>query len=350
MKKLSKKVGLPPASLVYVGNGLQQNIQISMIEYDSLQLTIKDNISLDECFRYLQTPAVTWINICGIQDSDVLKAIGKKFGLHGLLLEDVMNTTQRPKLDNYKEHLFIVLRMLKFVEGSDKISNHQISIVLGKNYVISFLETCQLSFQNIRESILSGKEKIRSSGADYLCYSILDCIVDQYFLILEGIDDQLEGVEEALLQQSGPAIMRRIQHLKKEIILLRKSIWPTREVVNNFQKLDSPLISSTTKVYLQDLYDHTIQAIDTIESFRDISSGMLDIYLSYMSQRMNEIMKVLTVVSTLFVPLTFIASIYGMNFDNMPELHWKWGYPLTLCLMALAALGMLFFFRKKKWI
>lgn len=350
MKLASKKVGLPPGSLTYVGDKISKEIHISMIEYDSKTLVVRDKITIQECLKFLKTPALTWINICGIHDSAVLNAIGTQFGLHGLLLEDVMNTTQRPKLDTYKDHIFIILRALNLENHSEKIADNQVSIVLGKNYVITFVENSHNIFSNVRERIIAGNERIRSSGSDYLCYALIDAIVDQYFIILEAMDEKLEDLEKRLTIQTGSTVMHRIHHLKKEIILLRRSVWPTREVINNFQKIDSPLISQTTMPYMQDVYDHTIQAIDTIESFRDLSSGMLDIYLSNMSQRLNEIMKVLTVVSTIFVPLTFVASIYGMNFDYMPELRWKWGYAFTMGIMAVVAFGMLLFFRRKKWI
>lgn len=350
MKIASKKAGLPPGSLVYIGDKISKEIKISMVEYDTQTLVVRDDISIAECLKYLKTPSLTWINICGIHDSAILNAVGTQFGLHGLLLEDVMNTTQRPKLDDYKDHIFIVLRALMLEANGEKLDDTQVSIVLGKNYLITFMENCQNIFTSVKDRIVAGNERIRSSGTDYLCYALIDSIVDQYFIILEEMDQKLDDLEKKLLVHSGPSVMHRIQHVKKEIILLRKSVWPTREVINNFQKLDSPLVSLTTRPYMQDVYDHTIQAIDTIESFRDLSSGMLDVYLSNMSQRLNEIMKVLTVVSTIFVPLTFIASIYGMNFDYMPELRWKWGYALTLGIMATVASGMLLFFRRKKWI
>lgn len=349
-KRRSKKVGLPPGSLIHVGEISDPKIHISMMDYDPTHLVERDEITAEECVHFLNTPSMTWINIRGIHDSGVMSTIGKRFGLHGLVLEDVMNATQRSKLDNYKEHIFIVMRMLDYNKDANRIIDEQISIILGKNYVISFLEDSHDIFSGIRQRIRAGNNRIRNSGADYLCYALIDTIVDHYFVILEAVDQKLEDLEEALIREPGPEIMRKIQHLKREIILLRKSIWPMREVINNFRRLETPLIAETTKLYMHDVYDHTIQAIDTIEGFRDIASGMLDVYLSNMSQRMNEIMKVLTIVSTIFVPLTFVASIYGMNFAYMPELTWYWGYPFTLLIMLSIAIAMLVFFRKKQWI
>ncbi|MBA3956955.1 MAG: magnesium/cobalt transporter CorA [Parachlamydiaceae bacterium] len=349
-KKRSKKAGLPPGALVHVGNIVNPKIHISMIDYDPAHLVERDDITAEECVQFLHTPSVTWINVRGIHDSSVLKTIGKHFDLHGLLLEDVMNATQRSKLDDYKSHIFIVMRMLTFREELDILEDEQISVILGPNYVISFLENTKDIFEPIRNRIRSGSTRIRSMGADYLCYAIIDSIVDNYFVVLEAVDKKLDDLEDTLMHAPKPTVMNKIQRAKREIILLRKSVWPMREVVNSFRRLETPLISSATQLYMHDVYDHTIQAIDTIESFRDIASGMLDVYLSNMSQRMNEIMKVLTIVSTIFVPLTFIASIYGMNFDHMPELRWQWGYYFTLGIMGTAALGMLIFFRRKHWI
>lgn len=350
LKKRSKKAGLPPGSLVHIGEIIHPEVTISLIDYDATKAIEYKNISLEECKKALEKPPTTWLNIHGIHNPEVLESIGRFFNLDALSLEDVMNTGQRSKLDDHKEYLFIVLRLLNYNIEADCIEDSQVSFVLGKNYLISFLEDHDDIFQGVRSRLLQGKHKIRSMGADYLCYSLIDAIVDHYFIILENVDRKLEQLEADLIKDPKPQVMRNIQHLKREIVLLRKSVWPLREVINNFRKLETPLIQPTTQLYLHDVYDHTIQAIDTIESFRDIASGMLDVYLSNMSQRMNEIMKVLTVVSTIFVPLTFIASLYGMNFDYMPEIHAQWGYPVTIGIMIIVALCMVFFFRHKKWI
>jgi magnesium transporter len=261
-----------------------------------------------------------------------------------------MTSGQRSKLDNYKDTLFIVTQMLGYNEQKQQAEDEQVSIVLGENYLISFVETNKSVFAPVRERLRNPQSRIRQRGVDYLCYSLLDCIVDNYFLILEKIDAKVELLEHELIQSPEPVILRKIQHAKREVTLLRKSVWPMREVVSNLRRIDSPLVLDATKLYLHDVYDHTIQAIDTIESFRDITSGMLDIYLSNVSQRMNEVMKVLTIVATIFVPLTFIASLYGMNFDNIPELHTRYGYYIVLFVMALIAIGMIIFFRRKRWI
>jgi magnesium transporter len=350
LKKRGKKTGMPPGSLVHVSEIVPQKTRISIIDYDSEHYIEKEDASLEECLIYMNKPSVTWINIQGISDVHLMDTIGSHFGLHALLLEDIMNAGQRCKLDDYTHYLFIVMRLLNYRPNDNNIFDEQVSLILGKNYVISFLETSPTIFETIKNRIRTGNSRIRLMGADNLCYALMDCIVDYYFVILEIVDKQMEDLEEALIYTPGPETMQRIQHLKREIILLRKSVWPMREVINRFRRVESPLVSSAVQLYMHDVYDHTIQAIDTIESFRDIASGMLDVYLSSMSQRMNEVMKVLTVVATIFVPLTFIASIYGMNFDSMPELHWRWGYPLTLFVMATIAVAMLIHFRRKRWI
>lgn len=351
MKKWSKKLGQPPGSLIYTGEVIHPEIHISIMDFDQEHLTELTDIPVEECLRFMENKrTITWINIRGIHDVNVLEAIGNHLGLHTLLLEDIMNSGQRSKLDNYKDHIYIVMRMLTYNETTHKVLDEQVSLILGHNYVISFLENDNDIFDSVRYRIRKGNKRIRTMGADYVCYALIDCIVDNYFVILEAIDRQLEEVEEALLSVPKPNVMLKIQHFKREIILLRKSVWPMRDLVNDFRRLESPLVSQDVLIYMQDVYDHTIQVIDTIESFRDLSSGLLDVYLSRISQHLNEIMKVLTIVATLFVPLTFIASLYGMNFEYMPELKWRWGYPATLLVMLVVAIMMLLFFRRKRWI
>jgi magnesium transporter len=348
LKRRTKKIGLPPGSLpngdTATGKGL-----ISLIDYDSKQLTEKKEASLEECLVALNNPSNTWINIHGINNTHMIETIGKHFGLHPLLLEDIMTIGQRSKLDNYKDTLYIVVRMLKYNEEKNIAEDEQVSLVLGSNYLISFLETTKDVFGIVRERLRNPNSQLRRRKADYLCYSLIDCLVDNYFLILEKVDEKLEYLEEELADSPTPHTLQKIQHAKREIILLRKSIWPMREVISNFRRLETPLIQDATKLYIQDVYDHTIQAIDTIESFRDINSGMLEIYLSNISLRMNEIMKVLTIVATIFVPLTFIASFYGMNFSHLPGLDWKWSYFVVSGIMLLISLTMLYYFKRKNW-
>lgn len=351
IKSRVRKVGLPPGSLIApIGEKKTDKIHVTVFDYTADQLVEKQDASLQECVQYLDTPGMTWINICGIDDIQTIEWVGRRFGLHPLLLEDIMSSGQRSKLDDYKDNIYIVVKMLTYNDEKQQVEDEQVSLVLGKNFLISFLESKNNVFAPIYERLRPDNSRLRQRGVDYLCYTLIDCLVDNYFLILEKVDGKLETLEDELIKSPTPKTPQKIQRAKREITLLRKSVWPMREVISNFRRIETPLIQDTTKLYIHDVYDHTIQAIDAIESFRDIVAGMLDIYLSNISQRMNEIMKVLTVVSTIFVPLTFIASIYGMNFDNIPELHWHYGYYEVLALMAIVTLGMLYYFKRKNWI
>lgn len=355
LKKRVKKIGTPPGSLIYTGEISSKESKIILFIYNEFFCLEKHVKTIDEAFDLLSKESkegiTIWIHMQNISDPAVFQALGQKFKIHPLILEDIMNPVQRAKLDDYKEQLFIVTRLLTFINGEKKtLEDEQLSLVVGKNLLISFLEKDSEILNPIWERLKKSGNQMRSKSSDYLVYAILDCIVDHYFLILEKVDGFLEHLEDELLHEPGPSTINKIQKTKREMALLRKTIWPMREVINRFRHIDSPLISDSTRVFAYDVYDHTIQAIETVESFRDVTSGMIDIYLSTINQRMNEIMKVLTIMATIFVPLTFISSLYGMNFDNMPELHHPYGYYYTLFVMLMISLGMLIWFRKKKWI
>lgn len=351
LKKLKRKAGLSPGSLVYIGDEALENISISLINFDSEKLLILDDINIYECIKFLEDPSITWMNIAGIHDPKLIHFLGERLNIHTLIQEDIMNSSMRSKLDDFKNVLFLVLRMLTPQNGKlSKIKDEQISFILGKNYVITFMESKQEYFQNVLERLSVANSRIRQNGADYLFYCLVDCVIDYYFVILEHVDYQLEIIEKELFDKPTPNTLRKIQHKKRELTSIRKAIWPLREVISNLFHTGSNLITDSTKTYISDVYDHTIQIIDTLESFREISSGLMDVYMSTMSQKLNEVMKVLTVVSTLFVPLTFIASIYGMNFVNMPILKWEYGFDFSLALMGVVALIMLFYFKRKNWI
>jgi len=276
--------------------------------------------------------------------------LGDCFSLHPLVLEDILNTDQRPKIEDHGEYIYIVLKMLHKVNRAE-FAAEQISIILGKNFVISFQEGIKGdAFDLIRERIRSGKGRIRGFGTDYLVYSLIDAIVDNYFVILEEIGERIENIEDELVKNPQAQTLHRIHGFKREMIYLRKAVWPLREVISALERKESPLVKDTTSIYLRDVYDHTIQVIDTIESYREMLSGMLDIYLSSISNRMNEIMKFLTVIGTIFIPLTFIVGIYGMNFEFIPELKWRYGYFIVISGMSAIAVLMLFYFKKKKWL
>ncbi len=350
IKKTSKTAGLPPGTLIHIGEKRIEKVKITIIDYDDIQFQEKKCDDVSECFPFKDKPTVTWINIDGIHKVDIIENIGKAFDLHPLLLEDILNTEQRPKIEDFDNYLFIVLKMLYRDEKEDEIKAEQISLILGTNFVISFQESEGDVFDAIRDRIRNSKGRIRKMGADYLAYSLLDAIVDGYFVVLEKFGGEMEEIEEELVTEPEPRTLQDIHSLKREMIYIRKSVWPLREVVNALERSESHLISKTTKVYLRDVYDHTIQVIDTVETFRDLLSGMLDLYLSSISNRMNEVMKVLTIIATIFIPLTFIAGLYGMNFINMPELKWFWGYPMAILSMVIVAFLMVIYFRRKKWL
>ncbi len=348
--KRSRKAGLPPGTLVHIGEKKVEKAKISLIDYDETQFQERQVKTIEECFPFKDTSTVTWINIDGIHEVDIIAKLGTHFGLHPLLLEDILNTEQRPKMEDYGDYIFVVLKMLYRGEGRNEIEAEQFSLILGSNFVISFQESEGDIFDPVRDRIRKNKGRIRKAGADYLTYALLDAIVDNYFIILENIGENIEDTEQRLAANPTPETLQLIYALKKEMIFLRKSIWPLREVVSGLERCESSLIDESTGAYLRDVYDHTIQVIDTVESFRDMVSGMLDIYLSSISNKMNEVMKVLTIFASIFIPLTFIAGVYGMNFAFMPELTWRWGYPAILVVMTLAGISMLVYFRRKRWL
>jgi magnesium transporter len=350
IKKRSKKAGLPPGTLVHIGEKKAETPKIAIMDYDEAHFQEKEAKTIEECFLFKDKPTVTWINIDGLHQVEILERLGECYGLHPLVLEDILNTDQRPKMEDYGEYLYIVLRMLDYNDQSSEIEAEQISLILGSNFVFSFQEREGDTFNPIRERIRSNKGRIRKMGADYLAYALLDSIVDNYFIILEKLGEEIEFLEEKLVIRPTPEILQTIHGLRRDMIFLRKAVWPLREVISALERRESLLIKESTRIYLKDVYDHTIQAIDNIETYRDMVSGMLDIYLSSVSNRLNSVMKVLTIITTIFMPLTFLAGIYGMNFKYMPELEWRWGYPAVLLVMVGTGVSMLLYFRKKKWL
>ncbi|MBA2368699.1 MAG: magnesium/cobalt transporter CorA [Candidatus Protochlamydia sp.] len=348
LKNRVKKIGLSPGSLV--ASGEPNQVKLSIIDYSDSEFIEKDGCSIEECLDSINQPTMTWIQVYGVNNPAMIATIGNRFKLHSLVMEDVLNTFQRPKLDIYEDQVFIVARSLIYEEIKGRITDEQISIFYGPNYLISFLESDKDIFAPIKERLRQAVNRLRKQGPDYLAYSLLDMIVDNYFIVLEKVDVNLDNLEEELVNTPKADTLLNIQINKREMIFLRKSIWPMRDVINQFQRLEEPNVTPFTKVFLHDVYDHTIQAIDILEGFRDVVSSMLDIYLSNINIRTNEIVKVLTIVSTIFVPLTFITSLYGMNFEHMPELQSRWGYPFVLLLMASLTSIMLYYFYRKKWL
>lgn len=349
IKGISRKKGQPPGTLIYTGDKII-DFEIAIIDYNSGEYKEFEVKNPEECFSFRDSPTVTWINIVGLDKVDVIENIGKHYNLHPLVLEDILNVHQRPKIEYFEDYVFVVLKMLKYNEESYDIESEQVSMILGENFVFTFQEKKGDVFDPVRIRIRNNKGIIRKNGADYLLYALIDIIVDNYFVILEKLGDEVEDLEDNVILDPSPETVHTIHRLKKNLIELRKTIWPLREVLNTLYREDSHLIKKKTSFYFRDVYDHTIQVIDTVETLRDIAGGLLDVYLSSVSNRMNEIMKVLTIIATIFIPLTFIAGIYGMNFKYMPELEWKFGYPLVLILMLSIGIGMLIYFRKKKWL
>jgi len=350
VKRRSKKAGLAPGTLMHVGEKKVEKVRIRLIGYDEKQLQEREIETIEECFPFKDKPTVSWINIDGLHDIDVIEKIGGCFAIHSLTLEDIVNTGQRPKVEDFDNYVYIVLRMLAYDEKEGHIRAEQVSFVLGPNLLISFQEQVGDVFSGVRERLRKGKGRIRKAGADYLAYALLDAVVDQYFIILETFSEKLESTEEELLGAYTQQTLEAIHTMKREMIFFRKQVWPLREVLGGLVRGEVSLISQATGMYLRDVYDHTIQVIDTIESLRDVLSGMLDIYLSTVSNKMNEVMKVLTIMATIFIPLTFIAGVYGMNFKYMPELEWHWGYFGALSIMVGVGVLMVFYFKRKTWL
>ncbi|MFH1888921.1 MAG: magnesium/cobalt transporter CorA [Candidatus Omnitrophota bacterium] len=350
-KRSLRMSGLTPGTILHAGKKKPEGIRVTIIDYNEAQFQEKEVKKAEECFPFKDKPTVTWINIDGLDDFAIMEKVGKHFNMHPMVLEDIVNTTQRPKFEEFEEYLYIVLKMFYINENDNEIHTEQVSLILGPSFVISFQESQGGDvFNPVRERIRTAKGRIRKMGADYLAYALFDSIVDSYYQIMERMGEKIEEIEDELVFNPTPETLQTIHDLKRDTIFLRKSVWPLREVAGGLQRSESKLIQESTEIYLRDVYDHTIQVIDTIETFRDMISGMLDIYLSSLSNRMNEVMKVLTIIATIFIPITFISGVYGMNFRYMPELNWHWAYFGALGLMLMVVITMLIYFKRKKWI
>ena len=348
VQKRSRKTGLPPGTLVHIGEKKTDKVAITAFSYAGVRCDEYQVLSLDE----LAPPAdesITWVNVSGVHRTDILESCGKQFQLHSLLLEDIANTDQRPKLDDYETCLFLVLKMLSVTERQD-IVVEQVSLVFGRNFVLSFQEDGTDVFTPVRDRLRGGKGRLRQSGADYLFYALVDAIVDQYFAVVEVLGEKIEELQDLVVSDPKPETLHKIHALKRQLLFLRRAVWPLREVTNNLSRSECPFLQESTKVFFRDVYDHVVQIVDTIETLREMVSASLDIYLSSISYRLNAVMKVLTIITTIFMPLTFIVGIYGMNFEHMPELKWEWGYPLVVGVMVMIAIAMLGFFIRKRWI
>ena len=350
LKRRSVKAGMPPGSLVHIGETPAQAVSIELIGYDPATFEEQRFQTVDDCLPHLERPGITWVNVEGVHDVEIIRHLGERFALHPLVLEDIVNTVQRPKIEDYDSYLFIVLRMLK-PTGGGEFTSEQLSMILGPSYLFTFQEGIQGDvFDTVRERLRNGKGKSRGMGVDYLAYALIDAIVDNYFNVLEDMGERIVNLEENLTLSPDKATLIEINTIKQEIIFLRKAVWPLREAVSFLERGDSRLLSPSTRLYFRDVYDHTVQVIDTVETYRDLLSGMLDLYLSSISNRINEVMKFLTVIGTIFMPLTFLVGVYGMNFKHMPELEWHNGYFMLWGLMIVLTIVMSIYFKRKRWL
>jgi magnesium transporter len=356
VRKALKKVGLMPGTVVYVGEHRTEEVKIDIVDYTAHEHQERHVERIEDCFPFRDSPTISWINVSGIHNAEVVEKIGSHFAIHPLVLEDIVNTGHRPKMDETGDYICVVLKMLyKSVENGE-LKAEQVSILFGKTWVITFQETGEDVFDVVRQRIKRTTPRMRFLSSDYLAYSLVDAVVDNYFVVLEDLGERVEALEDSLAEDSEPAGLNTIRELKRELIIMRKAVWPLREVIGGLERTESNLIQDATGPYLRDLYEHTIQVIDTVETFRDMVGGLLDLYHTGVSNRMNEIMKVLTIIATIFIPLGFLAGVYGMNFDtsispfNLPELGLRYGYLFFWLLVVLIGGGLFIFFRRKKWL
>ena len=346
-KQISIKAGLPPGSLVHIGQVYLEKARIDLVCFNTEEVIVKEQIKIEDLYN-LDESRYNWIKVIGLHEVDLVGALGQEFNVSQLMTEDVLNTSHRPKMEEDKDNLFFTMRSFTRIES--EISQEQITFILGRNVLISFQESDQPIFEPVVKRLTSGNGKIRQRGLDYLLYCLIDVVVDNYLTILENIGDQLDEFEDREFDQIDSYLMESLQLIRKNVITLRKSLIPTQESVNALIKLAPELIDSTDLPYFTDVADHINQCMDFIDLYRELSNEIKESYLSNLSFRMNQVIKLLTIISTIFIPMTFIAGVYGMNFRNMPELGWKYGYFIVLGTMFLVLGGMLIYFRKKKWI
>lgn len=349
--RLSQRAGMPPETLLFLGEKKLDKALVTVFTYNQQECSQRIIESAGDLMNVLPKHQMTWLNIDGLHDTELIEKTGEVFGLHTLLLEDILNTDLRPKTEIYEDKLFLTVKMLSFDDDSGRVIAEQVSFVLGRNFLITFQEGLQGDvFERVRERLDKGKGRLRRMRTDYLLYELLDSVIDNYFIIIEKTGDKLELAEAKILASPQKSVLGEIHNLKTELMELRKLVWPMREIVSRLERDEGNFFDDQNRIYVRDIYDHIFQAIETIEMYRDMLSSLQDLYHSSLSNRMNEIMKVLTIITTIFIPLSFIAGVYGMNFHFMPELQWRWGYPLVLFLMTAVSLVMLYVFRKKQWL
>ncbi|HVV68822.1 MAG TPA: magnesium/cobalt transporter CorA [Gammaproteobacteria bacterium] len=350
LRSKSKKAGLPPGTPVYTGKYQNVTSSITTLSFSTQEVKETQGTDIKACLSPT-TDLTTWVQVTGLNNAELIEQIAQTYQLHPLTVEDILNVEQRCKVEEFDNYFFITLKLLAWDSTLHTVSVEQLSLVFGSNFVLSFQEHETRLFDNIRTRLHGNPtQRLRQHGSDYLVYRLMDAVIDQYFVVLETISDQIESIEERIIVNPSTKNSRVLYRLKRQVLMLRKAIWPMREAISRLLQIDSAVITPFTHLYLRDVYDHTVQAVDTVETFRDMLSSILDMYLSSLTNRMNEIMKVLTIIATIFIPVTFIASIYGMNFVNMPELHWRFGYPATLIVMLVIIITMLVYFKKNRWL
>lgn len=350
IKKRMEKKGAPPGTLVHIGNKSSEKAIITVTRYDAASCVTEDKASVPDC-RPAADGKITWVNVAGVEQADVIRQIGALYNIHELTLEDVMNTDQMPKLDNHVNYVYVVFRdMRNTPDAPHEIESAQVSLIIGEDFVVTFHESPGEAFDNIRKRLCADTSYFFKMGPGYLAYSIMDLVVDDYFPAVERLDDAIYELEEKTTASYNTEDLKLIQQTRRGVIAVRRMAWPMRDVISKMEKRESPLLQESVAIYLSDLYDHIVQIIDTTETFREVLSNIFDIYLTSASNRINEVMKVLTIIATVVMPMTLITGLYGMNFQHMPELSWKYGYPAALFGMFAIAAGMMYFFRKKNWL
>lgn len=351
---IRKKKGMSPGTPIFTGKQKIDNIKITLFDYNSTDFIEKEIIDPEELTKLSYDKRINWINISGIHDIAAIEKIGAIFNLHPLVIEDIVNVNHNPKMEDYDEYLFIITKMIEFDNQNDCLRIEQVSFILGKNYLLTFQEDEYDIFDILRGRIRENKGRVRSSGEDYLLYRLIDSLTDNYMLVLESLDEKIEKIEDHLIDNPDQTILESLHQLRKDLMKVRRAVTPLREIIYSLEKEPKEMIKKSTHIFLRDLNDHIKQVMESLENYREIINGMHEIYISNSSFRLNQVLKVLTIISTIFIPLTFIVGIYGMNFNtfspfNMPELNWKYGYIFVMLLMVLIATGLILFFKKKKW-
>ncbi len=348
--RLSRKTGLPPGTLIHVGEERTLPVTVSAFVYNEQEMAEYPRIEVAEAGSYRKHGQVNWINTSGVHDPAVISDLGRQFGIHPLTLEDILNTGQRPKAEMYDNYLYLVFRMLRRDGDTGDIRSEQVSLILGDTWLLSFQEEPGDVFDTVRNRIRTNTGQVRNNGADYLAYALLDAVVDNYFLVLEVVGELVDALEQELVEDGAPGQPQELHELRRELLEVRRAVWPLRDAIAVLERGESPLVSIQTRLFFRDVHDHAVNVIDTVETLRDVANGLLDLHLSNVSIRTNEIMKTLTIFAAIFIPLTFMAGVYGMNFRIMPELGWRWGYPFALGMMTLVAGGLLVYFRRRGWL